>query len=500
MDCNTVRDENDVEFYPTFNVVGQEHKMNSIEYFYSSFYTRGELFFKGSIDITRFIDSMNETLLDFNFMFIQFEYDRDNKIGYQYPNTSSSSSPSIRLELEHKDNSSIELAEAGNHLPCKDTDSRIKDFNSNKGLKGLPMAIFKLTTFSDGFIIGYYMNHAFLDQSNQQDSCNLENFKDIDSIRKYGENLGYFYQELDYTSTLEASSVEEGDLPVNLQIIFNTKEIENIKHHQQQLQKGGIYISTNDVIHAILMKLYSLNSSFSTDQDFRFSYLCNMRKYFSMPEETIGNIVYTHSFNIKVSEMRSKSILKLAIANREYFSNLDINEFKKEVEWMEYIQKYNENPLDYQRKINPASCRVSSWITFNYDSITFSSSDSDGEPPFAIHYKDKEIKFNQMIEQKNLELEYIKKTKNEETLKLELKIQDLNKQLLDSNKYQQQLESCKKLNQSQKNSYEKQIEDLKKKIIELEDQVLGTNTSHSAKKLVSNSSSSRKSYTGLQLY
>eukprot|EP01132_Coremiostelium_polycephalum_P005574 gene5574-6940_t len=363
--------------------------MNAVEYFYSSFFNRGGMYFRGSINVDQFIEALNETLMDFNFMFIQ--WDRDKNIGI-YPSATTNFIQNkknninchiVRLELEYRKEKIENCCSSGfDHLPTKNIDDRMKGFAMS--LDGLPMATFKLSTFSNGFTIGFGRNSDRM-LLKKPDIRNLDflyldtktiDLKDLSEVRKFGDKLNYFYKDEG------GSTVPESIL---LGLIFNTEEIRKFK------QQTPEYISTNDVIHAILLKIYSFNPLFTPDQDFCMKYMVNMRKLCSMYEEVIGNIAYGHCFVIKIEEMRSKSLLELALINRKYFSQLNLEGFKVEVTWMKYLQKYNENPLEYLEKKNLVGCRVSNWNTFNYDSIKFNSSsgskeiDDESSPPFAIY-------------------------------------------------------------------------------------------------------------------
>eukprot|EP01132_Coremiostelium_polycephalum_P005575 gene5575-6941_t len=404
--------DNIVTFYPPQNALELKHKMNSIEYCCSSFYTRGGMYFNGSIDIDRFIDAMYETLSDFNFMFIQF--DRENDIGLfsslnnNNTNENVEEKHVIKLELEYREDELVGSPSKtlDNYLPTKIIDDRMKGFAIT--VEGLPMTAFKLTKFSNGFTIGYYMNHAFLDQSSiyyfikylsfmyrvgrketmaqlkKPDIRNLDflyenngkfsGLKDLPEARSLGEDLGYYYK---YKNTDSGSAPES----VVLDLTFNSEEIEKIKKQTTQ------YISTNDVIHAIILKMNALNPALKQGQEFCLKFNCNLRKLLSMSEEAIGNILYGHKYMVKVEDMKSKSILELALQSRQCLSRLTIEGFQSEANWLCYLQKYKENPLDYSGRVNPLACRVSSWLTFDYDRINFSKDGDTSTPitPYAIY-------------------------------------------------------------------------------------------------------------------
>src|SRR5262249_27352696 len=72
------------------------------------------------------------------------------------------SKPFIQLEVE-KIKETIDTSTFTSVLPDK-IDERMRGVITDQ-FEGLPIGAFKLTTFIDGFTIGYYLNHAFFDQS-----------------------------------------------------------------------------------------------------------------------------------------------------------------------------------------------------------------------------------------------------------------------------------------------------------------------------------------------
>ncbi|EFA83221.1 hypothetical protein PPL_04011 [Heterostelium album PN500] len=371
----------------TFKPSGQsyEHKLNGIEYFFAVYYTRGGMYFEGeSVDVDRFLEAMSEALADCDFMFV--DLDLDNNIA-KYPSPATSKNV-VTLQIEERLNESV--FSINDYLPTKNIDQRMFGFAPT--VDGLPIVSFKLSRAKDGFLIGYYFNHAYFDQSSifyflkyqshiytyGKDKMKLKKpelvsldflvSKDyqVDSIEQFktlGEELGYYYKNATAANDQASSTPLES---LVLDIYFNTEEFDKLK---KQTDK---YLSTNDIIHGVLLKMYSFNPSYGDDDDFCLKYNCNMRKLSNLGEESIGNIVYGDCFIVKVRDMRNKSILELAIANRECLAKLSLDGMKKETTWMHYAQHYKQNPHQFGNgKANPIACRASSWTGFDYDTISY---------------------------------------------------------------------------------------------------------------------------------
>ncbi|GAM17108.1 hypothetical protein SAMD00019534_002830 [Acytostelium subglobosum LB1] len=96
---------------------------------------------------------------------------------------------------------------------------------------------------------------------------------------------------------------------------------------------------------------------------------------------------------------------------------------------------------------------------------------------FNKKFLERENQYKETIERKMNEIKELKqdismqlKVKTEESALHETKIKDLERLVLEQSKYQTQLDSCKKLLSSQKQTFEKQVDLLKKRLAETEDQ------------------------------
>lgn len=334
---------------------------------------------------------MKESLHDSPFLFALFHKKGDDF----YASTNESDNPYYQLEIE-KSEESICTSTLDSILPFKIIDDKMR-YGFADNVEGLPMGSFKLTILSDGFAIGYYLNHSIFDHASifyiikylshiysyGRNNISLEkpdlkdielvfkddiksiNFKDIEEVRMYGEiEMGFKYNPI---SAIDLKSTPTSEESLLLILKFNSIEINKLKN------MPGQYLSTNDIIHAILLKIYTFNSNLLPTDNFCLRFACNMRKRCGLGDETIASVVHLGRVVLKIEDIRNKTITELAIINRQCLSKVNIDNFKKDIAWNGYIQKYNENPLNYLANSDPLTCRITNWTTFDYDNIKFDS-------------------------------------------------------------------------------------------------------------------------------
>lgn len=383
-------EQNVVHFYPT--KPSWEKKLNSTEYFSSHVFTRAGLSFKGEVNLERFLDAMHNTLQDFDYLFAKIHLKQDDR--YASYATEDGNKPFVQLEIEKKEET-INASTFDSILPVK-VDERLKNVVTDQ-LKALPMGAFKLTTFSDGFTIGYYFNHAFFDQSSifyflkylshiysyGKDELSLkkpnlididcfsvgvpspQSFKNREDFRKYDRApMGYRYR---LVVADDATPLPKLENYITISINFNTAQINKLKSTVKQ------YLSVNDIIHATLLKIYSLDPNLPMDKVFSFRFACNMRKYCGLGEETLGNILSHPLMLITLEDIKNKTILELASLNRQCMAGVNLDFFKEGLVWYKHFQEYHEDPLRYTPAFSLLNATATNWATFNYDSILFDS-------------------------------------------------------------------------------------------------------------------------------
>ncbi|KAL9643132.1 hypothetical protein ABK040_001623 [Willaertia magna] len=372
-------------------------KLNALEGFMTNLYTRGGVCFKGEINLNRFLEAMNRALHSCDFLFGRFHKSEEGIfVKYSTIDNNNNTSFKNQLEIEKREEVSVNSSTITleSILPLNIVDDRMR-FGFVSDIEGLPVCVFKLTILKDGFAIGHYINHSFFDQggiyyflkylshlyTHESNSTSIikkpklvdlvdfletekceKNSKDIEEVRKFGEEAMGFKYNPTKVSGLESSSTCDKCL---LKLKFNLVEIEKLKN------QAGQFLSTNDIIHAILLKIYAFNSSVFPSDNFCLRFACNMRKRCGLGEESIANFVNLGSLTLTIEEIRSKTIIELAIDNRECLSEINVEGFKQQINWFENVLKRNENPLNYLANAYALTCQVTNWTTFDYDSIRF---------------------------------------------------------------------------------------------------------------------------------
>lgn len=366
-------------------------KLSPVEHFFSCLFPSGGLCFKGKINVKRFLDAMQIALESFDFLFCQIYKDQDDL--YARYSSDSKVGSFIQLELDTKDET-INAITFPSILPYK-VDERITRGVADQ-LEGLPMCAFRLTQLTDGFVIGYYINHTFLDQSSTtyffkylshlytygKDNLTLQKpylidsefletgydtaFESAEDLKEYGETLMGFK----YTPKKEDNSalLPQFDTKITVNLNFDLNEINKLKYLSKQ------YVSANDIIQAVLLKIYSFNPNLALDDDFCLGFPCNMRKRCGLGEESIGNFISHPRILLKIDEIRKSTILELAIISRKCISDVDVDYFRKNLIWYKGFKKNQENAIDYMPIFSFLNCRATNWSTFNYDDIIFDNS------------------------------------------------------------------------------------------------------------------------------
>ena len=386
-------EKNLVYFYPSKKEWTK--KLDPLEWFYCTLFPKGALYFKGKISIEKFLKAMHDTLQHFDCLYGRINREQ----GQLYVSYSGKETEFVQLEIEEKKEAKIDIP-LESLYPSK-IDKRLSAFPVND-CEGLPVGVFKLTIFEDGFAIGYCLNHAFFDQSSvvyffkclsqiyteSDNSPSLKEpaivntaslvpedpviYRDVEEFRKHAERLGMKYLSDKSELFAKFATLPSGQA-VNLR--FNPSGIEELK------ATSKLFISTNDIIQAILIKIYSMNFVESLGQKFTLAYACNMRKRCGLGEEQIGNLVNVGRMELTIEDIVRLTVLDLAIISRESLNKIHAEDFKKMLNWFLHLQKFNENPSDYipLAFLDPHFWLVTNWSSFNYEEIRF-----EGEAPLSI--------------------------------------------------------------------------------------------------------------------
>ncbi|KYQ91394.1 hypothetical protein DLAC_08354 [Tieghemostelium lacteum] len=382
-----------VRFFPA--TMGWNKRIDPLEYFACAIYTRGALYFKGQIDLDRFINAMSESFLVFDFILSTFYRDSNGCFNASYPPTNNVEQ--CHLEIEKISDSIMNMNNISfdQLLPTSKTvgPSQLSGFAPD--LTNLPMGVLKLTILSDdGFVLGYSMNHSLFDQASVfyylkyisqlytvgKDKINLprpavvnslpmENkeftFKNITEARQYGDRVPGFT----YTPLIENLASDDKPHPFSLNSLIKLKfDLDEISKIKSQVVE---YLSTNDILSGVLFKVYTMTSYLSDEEIFTLRYANNIRKFAKLGEEIIGNLVHQCRMEMSVGEIRNQSILQLALVNRKSVEDIKFDHFRNTLSWYRYMYDNNEETLNYLGKTSFTSSRITNWATFDYDSIKF---------------------------------------------------------------------------------------------------------------------------------
>jgi len=355
-------------------------KLHPLEYFCCSIYTRGALHFKGTIDIHRFVTALQSTLKNFDFLFCRLH----KHGGHIHVSYSENNDDFVQLEIG--DNSSTSM------LPEK-VDARILTGISDD-LEGLPMCALKLTKLEDDFTLGYLFNHALFDQSsvfyffkylancysNRNHAEQLRNpelvkfdslppqnspvFRDLNEFRLYGESEGFQFLADKSELIKKMTSPFPGTV---IDVHFKLSAISQLKAESE------FFITENDIIHALLLKIYTMDPKFFPEEEQHFSFACNMRKRCGLDETVIGNVVYSCKFVLKTELIRKSNLLELGQFNRKSLNEITPEAFKQYVMWYGSFPQFSQIPKDYISTtfIKPLHWCTSNWSSFNYQEISF---------------------------------------------------------------------------------------------------------------------------------
>ena len=265
----------------------------------------------------------------------------------------------------------------------------------------LPICALRVTRYLDRVCIGYCLNHAFFDQSAIvyffSFLSNLYTNNGIPTIKcpVFIPRAHCVQSELSsyddfanaapngYSSTSSSCGVEVKVMPhQTITLVFNTRRIKMLKG---QSSSNHHNISTNDIIHGVLLKILARASSMD-DNDLlqpksstrlRLIFARNMRSCLKREPEVFGDYVRMEELSVSVDDAALTSCLvSLAEKSRELVSDgSSADRFKQEIMWMLGYSRFHDNrckpPPD--NLTDRHAVIVSNWSSFPYDDIQFDS-------------------------------------------------------------------------------------------------------------------------------
>ncbi len=361
------------------------HKIEPYEFL--PFYIPAALIFTGSIDQARFTKALEKTLRSFNFLFSRFKT-RDNGLYAEY--ASDNENYYVSLEIDKSQESITDTFQSNLNLFPSLIDKRVNGVSYQ--VDDLPMIYFKLTYLQDGISLAYIFNHTFLDQSSlvfflKTLSQNYNNSKlklpppklidhkqilphkriyhDLDEFRKIGKKHHRIYQP-DLTK-IKLTKEYYPDL-ILCMLHFPTEKLNKLKTSIAE------YVSANDIINAIVMKIYASNTSQKEDNTVNLEITANMRKNLGLNESDIGNaLCSTMLSDVPISEIRQASIKDMAVRLRNVVKGINKDIYLERLNWSMNFLENNESYNNYLLRlfIDPTVITTTNWANFLYQEITF---------------------------------------------------------------------------------------------------------------------------------
>lgn len=377
------------------------HKtLSPIERFNAPFFGKGCLYFKGKVELEKFLIAMQNTLDSFDFIFTRFHQDEKGLMVRYSDLASSENSEGVQLEIEYSPQLITSLDE-NSCVPQKVDQKVLAGFTTD--LEGLMIGAFKLTVCEDGFVIGFILNHAFFDQSSivyffkylsamySNDKNNIvlrkpmlvedidisqnqiSKLEDVAYLRRNGVSLGYQYID-DLTKFMNI--VQSPYSGIVLDLHFITTEFEALKN------SSSCIISNNDIMHAILFKIHALNPELLPDNNLKLFFLCNMRKRLGFGHEVIGNYQCVHQIDVNINYIRQASLLELAKYNRDFVSKINTEKYINDLMWYKCFFELGQTSDNYCLVpiVDTQARGISNLTSFSYADISF-----NGVTPVALY-------------------------------------------------------------------------------------------------------------------
>ena len=366
-------------------------QLNAHNRYFCRYYPSAVMVFNGLLDITRFIDALNNALNYFPFLFGQLNDDGQN-LHISFDQAKKNRGGYVICEFAtFLEDSYLEIHKAikmylPQHLP-----PHLSTMPEN--VNGLIMIQFKVTQCGDGFILGYTFNHACLDQASllyffkylvasyhKNDVSKfivphlLDTFNLLETSNK---KIAYDHIEFDTVArsigrinktTVTASPIVDH---LQIQISFNQHSL------SEYCQTLNQYCSSNDIINAFLIKIYALQNHHAFKSDtLSIEMAANCRSRLGLSESMIGNIVATVGIkNIPVKIVKSSSLIDLSLMIRQHVKAYSHENFLLILNWY-YQSSLLNNSEQYiaEYLINPSIIMTTNWQGFDYSKIMFEDS------------------------------------------------------------------------------------------------------------------------------
>jgi hypothetical protein len=361
----------------------------------TSIITSSSLLFNGSLDMDRFLTSLEYVASVCPWLMGTFDVRDDGQI-YVVPRAvadGSSVGPGF-FECEYdnrKDRySQYQSNQVADVLPQYVHEKLMRPDLCFQSVQDLPVCAFRVTQYASQFTIGYRLNHVFFDQG-----AIVYLFKFLSNIYNNGGTAAtmsnpVFSPKIDIipSDTPHIASREEFDARPPLPFSFTNepKDLSLAPVHEVIVSINADKIvecrasnpalarlSTNDLVNGLLMKaLVRFNEASKPDQGLRLLFARNMRRPLGLDDSIIGDYVHLECLQSKIDRAKSMSITEFALQNREVVSQpASAEQFVDEVVWLRdlktYLGKFDVGAFWADRH----TALVTNWTSFDYDRICF---------------------------------------------------------------------------------------------------------------------------------
>jgi NRPS condensation-like uncharacterized protein len=259
-------------------------------------------------------------------------------------------------------------------------------------VQDLPICALRVIQFKSHFVISYRLNHAFYDQSsivnflmNLSDAYSTNGpsnlakpvFKSRSTL--IPPSYPAFLTKEDFDSAAPkgynsdpSTSMGDFGVPKSISISLLDDMVSNLRQSTPTL-------SSNDIIHAILLKIIGrFNSTQDTQEDVecRVLFARNMRVPFGLGSEVVGDYVRLQSLELSLSNVHSMSIMDLSLANRSALTESIGERYIRECKWfLEHQDRYGSLCGMPDFMTDKLAVVITNWSSFPYERIKFDNSD-----------------------------------------------------------------------------------------------------------------------------
>lgn len=400
-----------------------QRKLSVLEASLSKFYPSTIVLFPGQINVEQFNLALEKTLHSINFLFCQLKVVEDN-VYAEY--TSDNDKYAITAEFEYTEISLKDTDNDNLFLMPQIIDPRTTKMDNT--VDGLAMLYLKLTQLADGFALAYYFNHAFLDQSSMvfflKTLCNYYNqqlehvetpqlvelttlfnpadFWLYDNIHQFRQDARRLMNKIyapDPSQLKLSMSYFAKCIPYKL--VFKEEALQEFKATTKH------YISTNDIVNAILMKINANDLALSTHATSEIGFACNLRKHFGLKDYHLGNLIGGILIDkIERTKVKDSAIIDVAVQIRSLIEQDDLSKHTNMLNWFQNLEQNSENYTNYVANflIDPTSIISTNWNSFDYSQIKFNENTviAIEQPSVAQYPYTAIIHFNKLDEAKTV--------------------------------------------------------------------------------------------------